>query len=601
VLILRLRTLLAEGIVASMKGEAAGVLVSLLLGDRKGLGKETRDAFARSGTIHVMAISGLHLMVLASALFFALWALGAGVRTRAFCIILFAAFFAVLTGLREPVVRAALMTSAYFGADLAGRKRCGPSALALAGGAILIFRPNALLEPGFQLSFAAVLSIGILAPRIAQRLLGGLYLEKRLTGGELGLGKRFRLAAGRSAAVSLAAWAGTAPIVLVHFNILTPVAVLANLLVIGPLFLLLVSGFLMLPVWALGISAGGPAGAPLTLLSDVLCFLVRGLAQLPASHVHLPSPPWWALGLYYAGILLMAFGRGRHSRRAGGGLLLCGAAVFLGPWFLPPARGEWRLTMLDVGQGSSFVVEGAGKVLVYDAGSRSRSDPGTYIIAPYLWHRGVTAIDLLVLSHADVDHTSGAISLAERFRIGRVLVSESFEGSPEGRRLALHLRSRGVEVARIRAPAVVFDMAPARVDVLFPTRDSGFSLLSKNDRSLVLRVVPPGGKRILLTGDLQERGIAGLLRAAPGLGPDVLAIPHHGSPAPRGNRRLSSGRPLALLSSGARFRVGSTLDIYRRSCCRVFWTARDGSVTVTFGKEGEVRAVPWTFRPVRAR
>jgi competence protein ComEC len=390
--------------------------------------------------------------------------------------------------------------------------------------------------------------------------------------------------------------------VLYHFHILTPVIVLANLAVLLPLFLLVGAGFLALPLVWIGFPWPVLLRSPLGALCAVLVTAVDALSRIPHAYVYLPSPPLWTLGLYYGGLLLWARSETRRIRTAGAAGVLGAFGLFLLPRAVPPRGGAWTLTMLDVGQGSSVVFESPdGRVAVVDAGSKRAGNAGEAVIAPFLWHRGYASIDLLVLSHADSDHTNGALSLADRFRIGQVVVNRHFETSRQGRRLVRALRARGISVLRVGGAQSLLTFAPARLDVLDPRDPSAEGLLSKNDSSLVLRIVPPGGRRVLLTGDLQERGLRALFAAHPEIAPDVVQVPHHGSPAPRGNRRLAESRPIALVSSGARFEVGATLDMYRRRGCRTYWTARNGSVSITFVEDGSLRVGTCAFRDVDER
>jgi len=266
-----------------------------------------------------------------------------------------------------------------------------------------------------------------------------------------------------------------------------------------------------------------------------------------------------------------------------------------------PTCENWELVMLDVGQGSCFLLFSPdGRVLVYDAGSRSSQDGGALRLEAYLFNRGCTRVDLLVLSHADADHINGALSLARRFRVGKVLVPGNFEDSPEGATMARRLRDTGLHVERVWAPAEFLQMEPARVEVIFPFL-VGAGLRSKNDQSLVLRVLLPGGRTLLLTGDLQRRGLSELFRRVGMLAPSVVGVPHHGSPAPCGNERLARRGPVALVSSDRFFGVRETLACYEKARGRVYWTARDGTVVVRFLPDGSMQVQSCTFRPVKPR
>jgi competence protein ComEC len=533
-------------------------------------------------------------MLAVSGVYFLLRLVGLPGRSTAVVLIVFVWFFAGLTGGRTPVLRAATMSTVYFGAELFHRERDSVNALLLSAALLLLWRPGDLFAPGFQLSFAAVIGILSFSRPLGDRLVAEEALVLRLSRFP---GDRFRARIGywigMSLAVSAGAWIATAPLVLYHFNVLTPVTLLANLPAAPLTGMLLAVGFFTLPwivLWPRVLFFALPAGLLARLLSEFATFF----AGLPCAHLFLPSPHPWRLAVGY-GCLLLAAWRPRGLRRFHRvSFVLPLGAAFL--FFFLPAGGKapdgLEMTVLEVGQGSCSVLRFPdSRVLVYDAGTRGGLDVGEWIIAPFLWSKGVRRIDLLVLSHSDTDHVSGVEGLLERFHVGRALVPVGFSSSPEGRRVLAALRARGVPVHALHRTTAPPSSWRSTLRILGPPPRSRWGGdLSANNASLVLSV-RFGGREILLPGDLEGLGLEFLHRHVGDSAFDVLLAPHHGADEVAGNEPFSEAGPsVVVISSGWAFGVNATEALYRAHGAKVFRTCRDGAVTIRIGKDGVITA-----------
>jgi competence protein ComEC len=207
-----------------------------------------------------------------------------------------------------------------------------------------------------------------------------------------------------------------------------------------------------------------------------------------------------------------------------------------------------EITFLDVGRGDAFVLRSKeGGTILFDCGGSSENI-GEDVIAPYLWHRGITSIDAVILSHSDSDHFCGLPDLLERFRIGAVVVSRFFERNKEGSDFLMDVRNWDIPIVTV-VPEQRFETAGISFEVLAPCSDEHFGkTLFDNDTSLILRATA-GKARFLLTGDAGEIEIAALLDSGTDISCDVLAVPHHGAR----NRLLRE----LVARSGARFAVVS--------------------------------------------
>ncbi len=574
--------------------EDGALLSALLLGEPSRLDPGAREVFARSGTVHLLAVSGLHLMLVVSGFFFLLKLLGIRGRPAAVLIIAFVWLFVLLTGSRTPVMRAGIMTTVYFGAQIFGRERDSWNALALSGGILLLHNPSRIFAPGFQLSFAAVAGILAFTEPIAGRLVREEALVLKLsTVPEDRLRAKIAHLAGLSVSVSLAAWIATAPLVLHHFNLLTPVVPLANL-VAGPMTALLLGlGFLTLPLLLL-FPGPGVLALPAGVFARLLTHSARFFADLPFSHLYLPHPSPARLAAGYLCLLLLAWKPRWPGRLARLHWTL--PAGMAGLFFFFPAPSArpagMELAVLDVGQGSSSVLRFPdGRVMVYDAGTRGGFDVGSWVVAPFLWSRGITRIDLLVLSHPDEDHISAVPEILRRFRVEAAAVPVGFRAWPEGEAVIRALQRHGARIHALHRGASPPAGWEEILEILHPPRrrpDTPF--LSRNNTSLTL-AVSWAGRRILLPGDLERLGLTFLSGRPGGSSFDVIVAPHHGSNEVEGNAPLARGRPcIVIMSCGVTFGVEKTEALYLEHGARVFKTWRDGAVTVRIARDGSMES-----------
>lgn len=504
----------------------APMITAFANGDDDAIPDDQWQVLTRTGTGHLIAISGMNIGLVAGLMFFLvrwLWSLpGLTVLfvpaplVAAGAALLAALGYTALAGFAVPTQRALVMLAVALGGVFL-RRRTSPSVLlAAALLAVLLVDPLAVISPGFWLSFAAVAVI--------------LYA---LSGADAKDWKERLIAWGR---LQWAIAAGLLPLLLFLFQQVSLSGPLANLvaipvveLVVIPATLLGVAGSFILP--------DSLAAWPFLLAAQALALLwpvLELLARVEGSQWIQHSPPLWTLGAALVGVLLLLAPRGVPARWLGLAWLL--------PMFLVrpslPAPGEAWLTLLDVGQGLSAVVQTAGHTLVYDTGARlsARFDAGRAVVVPYLRHAGVTRVDTLIVSHGDNDHIGGSASLLAAMPVTRVLSSV-----PE--RLAN---------AEACLSGQQWEWDGVRFEMLHPDRDSPFT---GNNLSCVLRIVSRYG-RALLPGDIAAKAERAILLEREGqLAAEVLVVPHHGSKSSSTETFLDTVRPrVALLPVGYRNR-----------------------------------------------
>ena len=568
----------AVATIAERLPETSGALLAgLLLGERTSMPPASDEAFRRAGVYHILAVSGFNVALLAGAVFVGL-ALG-GVPRRAAAMVAAAVLvgFALVVGAQPSVLRATVMGLLLLIALPLDRRSQLPNALALAAIGLLLWRPGDLWEPGFQLSFAATAGIVYLAPWITGAL------EAR------GWPRGFAAAV----AVSLGAQAAVTPLMAAHFNQLSLVGVVANLAVVP---LAAVATTLGMGVLLAALLPGPIAGLGFESLWLVLIALravVAAAAALPAAMVHLPAPGvTTAIAWYGAMLLAPRAASSRRCRAAVGALLAIVVTLSAWPWLAPTER-RLRVTFLDVGQGDAALIElPDGPRLLVDGGpgGARRFDVGERVLAPFLWNRPLARLDVVALSHWDIDHSGGLAAVLTRFRVGEFWESgRAPAGAPD----------TVAALARARVPRRALEagqrvrLGSAVLTVLGPGPGPP---LAANDDSLVLRL-DWRGLSLLLTGDLGPRGEALLLERAGPLRAATLKVAHHGSRSSSGDALLDAVQPrLAVISVGARnpFRHPSPEVLARLEAAgaRVYRTDRDGAVIVESDGR-EVRVTAW--------
>lgn len=561
----RLRMELAQRIATVVPNVAnRGVLQALTLGLRDAIPQSRWQTLLDTGTNHLIAISGLHIGLIAGLVLLLMrrlwsWLPGLALRLAApragALFALLAAFaYAALAGFAVPTQRALLMLAVALGGVLLGRQVRPSQSLAAALLAVLVYDPLAVLDAGFWLSFAAVAVI--------------LYVMTGRAGG------------GRLRSWGRMQWAlllGLLPLTVLLFQRVALIAPLANLLAVPWVSLLVVPlallGTLLL---GLGVGAGGWLLGLASLALNALWPLLEFLAQLPGSHLRLGAASSLTLILALLGALWLLTPRGWPARWLGGLML----APLLWPMPSYPPTGRWQLTLLDVGQGMAAVVQTAHHTLVFDTGPRfgPSFNAGAAVVVPYLRSLGLRRLALLVVSHNDNDHSGGVRAVLAAYPRTPVLASEP----------ARWPRARACRAGE----AWIWD--GVRFDMLSP-----FAGLKgkRNDHSCVLRIAGDGASALLLS-DIEARAERALVAHwGQKLASQVMIVPHHGSTSSSTGAFLDAVNPrLALLSRGFGNRFGfpraSVMRRYARRGIAVADTARVGALTVYFGGENGMNLLP---------
>ena len=554
-----------------------GLLLGLLAGDRSGIPDALRSDFQRSGLVHVLAISGFHVVLLAGMLMIFLKATGLPHRVVRVVAIALLFLYIPVTGGSPAVRRAVLMFAVPQVGALFQRPANTLNSLGVALLFIVIPEPSVIWNPGFQLSVAATMGI----------LMGGLWNPLKNLPEGLQKNKwwaRLLSLVVEPTYVTLCATLSTSPFLIHHFKTLSPFAWLGNIVVV--------------PAISMGMQAGLFALlSPFDFLREHFCYAARFFLRLASLLTRLlsdssqasitvgPFEPWVLL---LCGILIVVFPlflRNRIARRFSLCCLLLFAVIFAYKGYGAVVTPTWKLTTIDVGQGDSHLITTpSGAHVLVDAGDNSRQDSGKDIVVPYLHHIGVSSLDALIVTHADQDHFGGVYSLIKTFPVKELWITDCarVDDKENWQQIIAEAYRRGIVIRDIER-GFLYKERFFEISVIHPNTRRCFDA---NTQSITFRAKGLGHSA-LLTGDLTVQGEKEIMKTDVYLQSDVLKLGHHGSKTSSSKKFLNLVNPkLAIISSGRRnrFRHPSKAVIQRLDSLKIPYlnTAERGTIDIIF-------------------
>jgi len=601
------------------QGQEQGVLKALIVGNRNSISKDLREAFNRAGIGHLLAISGLHIGIVATAafLFFKyllshikllLW--HAWTKKGAVILSVIPVFvYGMLSGMSPSTQRAVIMVTVFLMAFLFEREHDPMNTLAVAALLILVVHPPSLFSISFQLSFTAVLAIiyglsRVQSPWVSES--GGIKKPKRIKVAT----KLFYFFM-----ASFFAILGTMPLAMFYFNQISLVGLLANFIIVPLIgFVVVPLGLLAVFLYPLTVSVAlGCLKTGAFVLSQAIG-VINFFADLPFAAVKTVTPSYFEICCFYVlfwAILNLRYvslktpagqdkvpGKSFIQKPAAIIVLLAMLALSADACFWLNNRfwhDDLRVTMIDVGHGSAALLElPKGYNILIDGGGFSDNsifDIGARIIAPFLWQKKIKTIDTLVLSHPNSDHLNGLIYIAEHFNVKNVWTNNETANTLGYKKFMEAVKKNRIHMPEYKEVAGIHDINGVRLDICYPSLD--FIKKRKlerwrnvNNNSLVLKA-SFGAESFLFPGDIETRAEYELAAiAGDKLKSTVLLAPHHGSKTSSSKMFIEKVNPeVIIISSGRKSRFGfphpSVLKRYKEKGCRILGTARNGAVSMS--------------------
>ncbi|MGW8392162.1 DNA internalization-related competence protein ComEC/Rec2 [Pseudoduganella sp. HUAS MS19] len=585
----------------------AGVIAALAMGDQRGISQQDWQVFSRTGISHLVSISGLHITMIAGlvawtvgwlwrkSFFMPEWQLPLLLPSARLAVIagfLAAWGYVALAGFGVPAQRTLYMLGVVALAVWLDRLSAVSHVLALAAGLVVILDPWALMWPGFWLSFGAVAAI--LYATVGRMSLAGsalsadaLAMAPSVQGAAPGWRGAAWLARARenlrlAAVTQLAVTVGLVPLTMLLFSQVSLVSPLANAIAI-PVISLLVT-----PLALAGSILPGPLAAPVLQCShwllEALLALLQWLSAQPLAVWSAPAPSWPVFAFALAGTAWMLAPRGWPLRWLG---LACWLPLLSAPPASPPP-GVLRALAFDVGQGMAILLETNKHRLLYDTGPAYTPDTngGNRVILPYLRARGINALDGMIVTHSDSDHSGGALAILREIRVGWVLSSLT-EEHPIAQASPRHSHC---------VAGQSWEWDGIRFELLHPQaasyRDHS---LKPNARGCTLRISAKGGA-LLLPADIEAPQESALAAAMPAkLRAEILLVPHHGSATSSTPGFLAAVRPQhGVFQLGYRNRYhhprADVLQRYVEMGAGIWRTDESGAISIEIGATRQLSA-----------
>lgn len=576
---------------------------ALVLGQREQVEWRLQEELLATGTIHMLSISGMHIEMVAMSLFLLGTILYVPNRSLLVGVCVIVLGYAVLCGANPPVARAAIMLVGICFAKWMGWRFSSMNMLAFAGVVLILYRTSVVFETGTQLSFLAV---AVLISSTKATFPKQDALQKLIESKSNRWRKNARKLRGwafEMLRTSFWVWFITAPLVWTSFHVISPIAILLNLVLWVPMLIALISG--------LGLIVLGwfpPTGWLFGILCGFSLWMVDGAVgigeSVPFGHFWLRSPPaWWLYSFYFFGLAAALGGGVKQSRGRRRLLWVLGGWFLIGlllqpisDWIARSGDGNASklcFTFIDVGHGTNVIIETPDhETWLYDAGRMGDHQRSYQVMIEALWAMQIPKLHTVVLSHADADHYNGLEGIAKRIRIDRIVSTQQvFEHSSPLLQRNLAIAKRFGSKTEVRERGDLHQGRGWSTLAIHPPLQGVPG--SDNANSLCL-LFEFAGRKALLPGDLEPPGLS-MLVAQDAIDVDLLMAPHHGSLSSKADLLLKWCQPETVVISGStRAMSPRVLQLFEAPQRQILVTSRDDAIRYEIASDGTVLVRQWS-------
>ena len=563
----------------ALPSQEASILLGMLLGGRAGMEDQQYLDFQKTGIIHLFSVGGLHVAFLLLLVEWLHSLFGASRRTKLASGVAVLMIYATMIGWPAPVVRAVIMAVLCMVAYYSGRETNPLNFLAMAGIVLMLIDPHNLFSLSFQLTFMATWGLVYLFPLLRKRWPVNSLCKDLLL-------------------LPLAAELAVLPLVAYHFNLFSPVSIITNIFITylaGAAVILGFCAFLLAPLLpSLAMVALFPAG----MCIEAVLFIVGKLQVIPGAYCWVANPGIAMVIIYYGALGMLCRGlKTKCRRQAVLGFILF--LVFIGRLLLPAGlfeQGYLEVSFIDVGQGDAILIKSPrGRFLLVDGGGSHLFDVGTKTVLPYLHHRGIRHLDMIINTHPDIDHLQGLESVAREMKFDYLGIPASLQTRHEYQALKKAAASTGARLVTLSGGQNLVWEEGLDIRILHPERGT-YTGEDMNGQSVVLELRYQDFS-VLLCGDIPSQALSRIVDEAESPA-TLVKIPHHGSKGSWSKDFYERIKPrVAVISAGEDNPFGHpaavVIEGLEQAGIEIMRTDQDGAVTVKSDGRN------WTVTPTR--
>jgi len=561
------------------------LLIGMLLGEKSFIPPYLKKIFTEAGIMHILAVSGLHVGIIAMALLILLGMLKLPEKLKMLTLILILIMYASITGFRPSVLRATIMFILLIGGKLINRGRNLNISLFFAAFLILLSNPLILYDAGFLLSFIVTFSIINLSP-ILQKIFSKMvvWIKNPLT-------------------VSTAAWIGIFPLSAYFFSKVSIISIISNIFIVPLTGIAVILGFVTFFIGLVSISLAGIIANINYLILNLITLIAKSFSSLPFAFIYVAQPSIIIIILYYLMVFLIIemFYKNTLSqkikKKAALIVLSITLLIIIVQVFYPV--DNLKVNFINVGQGDCILIEAPNKInILIDGGGTPQSDfdVGSKIVIPHLRRKGINEIDLLILTHPHLDHLEGLLPVLKEFKVNMVLDGGLTCDLLEYKEFISLIIKKGIPYHKAKAGDNFIFSNNLEIFLLNPLYDSDFYKESDfNNASIVVKLFYKNAD-FLFTGDIEEAAEKKILAWQNILQSDILKVGHHGSATSTNLEFLDKVNPsIAVITVGKNHFGHPSQKIIERledKNIQIYRTDEDGTIIIrTNGREYWIRTL----------